>query len=145
MRTLIPLVALALTSGCVVYEHDVDPYDAPYHQPVNYAPEVLRADAGVYWDDYNRDDIWYFEAEVEDSNGPRDVVEVWADVYDLYEDDLYIESFELYPTDDPWIWYSDWLGGSTWLDPYYHGYVMDIVAYDSVDQAGSLSIRPATY
>lgn len=133
-------LALALLSGCIVVDSE-----SHSNEVVNYSPAVIYGEAGVYWDERNRDDIWFFEAEVDDHNGPGDIVKVWADVYDFDGGDLYIESFELYPTNDPWIWFSDWLGTSTWLDPYYHGYVVDIVAYDSYEVPASLSVRPAVY
>ncbi|MBN2798931.1 MAG: hypothetical protein JXX28_07260 [Deltaproteobacteria bacterium] len=149
MNKLLSIALLALTSGCIVVDADgtsYEPYETYEPAPVyNASPELLYAEAGVYWDSYNRDDIWYFEADVDDLDGPRDVVEVWADVYDAFDGGLYIESFELFPTSDPWIWYSDWLGYSTWLDPYYHGYAVDFVVYDSFDEADYITVVPYTY
>lgn len=140
MTRLLPVALTALVaSGCIVYEDGGPPPD-PY---VNYAPFVEWADAGCYWDDYYRDDIWYFEADVTDPNGALDVVAVYADVYDARGE--WADSFELYPTQDPVYWFSDWLGSSTWLDCYYSGYEVDFVAYDSFDAYDVLTIRPATY
>ena len=133
-----PALAIALATlatGCIVVDDD---------RPggvVNYAPEILDADAGCYWDSYYYDDIWYFEAAVDDLDGPRDVEAVWADVYDEWSGDL-VESFELYPTNDPHIWFSDWLGSSTWLDCMYYDYTVDIVAYDSFDDSDWVTVIP---
>lgn len=133
------LAALLLTSGCIVYEDG-----GPPPGPGNDAPEVYWADAGCYWDNYYRDDIWYFEAEVDDPDGVYDVVAVYADIYDLRTGRME-DSFELFPTNDPYYWFSDWLGSTTWLDCYYGDYVVDFVAYDSYDAYDVLSVTPFTY
>lgn len=112
---------------------------------VNSVPWVADAEAGVYWDNYNRDDIWYFEADTADADGVFDVVSVWADVYDEYANAAYITSFELYPTDDPAYWYSDWLGRSTGLDPYYDGYTVDFVAYDTYGDSSYTTVWALSY
>jgi hypothetical protein len=142
----VPALALASTfvGGCIVVDSDVhDPCcDAPVI--VNYAPEVYDGEAGCYYDRAYRDDIWYFEAFVDDPDGVYDVISVWADVYDEY-DGSYVESFELFPTDDPYVWYSDWLGHSTWLDCYYRDYTVDLVAYDSYEDTDVLTLVPYTY
>lgn len=140
---LIALAALA-TSGCVVYSDD-GPSDVIVVEPGgNVAPYILSADAGCYYDGAYRDDIWYFEADVDDGNGPLDVAAVYADVYDSYTG-AWVETFELYPTNDPYIWFSDWLGGTTYLDCFYRGYEVDIVAYDSFDAFDAITIIPYTY
>ena len=151
MRHALPFLALGLafTTGCIVVT-DNDDHQGPPPPPVNVAPYVSDAEAGVYWDQRYHDDIWYFDAYVEDGDGPYDVTEVWADVYDDYappgaQDDGYIESFELYPTNDPNVWFSDWLGSSTWLDPYYTGYSVDIVAYDTYGETSVITVWPYTY
>jgi len=149
MNKLIALTGLAAfgLTGCVVYEEpgyeEVVVYDAP--PPVNYAPTVLSGDAGVYWDEGYYDDVWYFQASVDDADSPYDVISVWADVYDEYAGGVYVESFELYPTDDPYVWYSDWLGSTTILDPFYAGYTVDIVAYDTYEDFDYLTVWAATY
>lgn len=142
LRTIaLPALALAtLATGCVVYETDRVQQPGPA-APVNYAPELLEADAGCYYDRSFRDDIWMFDAVVDDPNGVYDVVAVYADVYDDFDGTL-VESFELLPTDDPYIWFSDWLGSSTWLACGYEGYSVDIVAYDSFDAVDALTVYP---
>jgi hypothetical protein len=145
-KTLHLLLLATVAQGCVVYDSDDDTPPPPPPPPVNYAPFVGDAEAGCYWDDYYRDDIWYFDAAVNDDNGVYDVVEVWADVYDeYYNGGEYIESFELYPTDDPHVWFSDWMGHSTWLDCRYDGYSVDFVAYDELGEAGYLTVWAHTY
>jgi hypothetical protein len=145
----LPVLALFTATGCIVVDDSGDNRPPPPPPPpvvVNYAPEVGDAEAGVYWDNGYRDDIWYFDAFVQDGDGARDVTEVWADVYDDYgRGDGYIESFELFPTNDPNVWFSDWMGSSTYLDPYYAGYSVDIVAYDSYGDTGYVTVMPYTY
>jgi hypothetical protein len=56
-----------------------------------------------------------------------------------------VESFELYPTDDPYYWWSDWLGSTTYLDPFWGGYSVDIVAYDTYEDFGYATVWAETY
>ena len=136
----------ALTSGCIVYEDGHGHNDGPdviIDTNVNYSPDIYWADSGCYWDNYNYDDIWWFEADVDDGNGVFDVVAVYADVYDAYSG-VWADSFELYPTNDPYIWFSDWLGSSTYVDCNYGGYLVDIVAYDMVDAFDVYTLAPGT-
>ena len=147
MRKLTTIaLALLVTTGCIIHTSDRDDefeVDVPVVD-TNYAPIVTFADAGCYWDSYYHDDIWYFEADVDDYDGPLDVVQVWADVYDEW-DGSFVESFELFPTDDPYLWYSDWLGSSTWLDCWYDNYSVDIVAYDTWNDYDYMTIWANTY
>ena len=136
-----------LTSGCYVYTSDVDPYDSydsGYDTVLNYAPDVLDGEAGCYYDGAYNDDIWYFDAVVDDFDGVSDVMQVWADVYDEYDGQL-IESFELYRTDNGMAWFSDWMGSSTYLNCYYSNYTVDIVAYDYWEDMDYITIIPFTY
>lgn len=146
MHKLLALSAAAVFSltGCVVHSYDVDDDRDVVVVPANYAPEVIDAYAEVSYDAYNADDIWYFEATVDDLDGPYDVISVWADVYDEF-DGSFVESFELFPTDDPLLWYSDWLGSTTYLDPFYPDYTVDIVAYDTYEDYDAITIVPYTY
>ena len=126
------LAAPALTSACLVYEEGRP-------GPVNTPPDLYWGEAGCYWDDYYRDDIVYFDAEADDMDGVFDVVAVYADVYDL-RNEQWVDSFELYPTEDPVYWFSDWLGSTTWVDCAYPSYVVDLVAYDSFDAFDVLTV-----
>ena len=144
-------VGLALFTGCIVVDHDDDHDDYYYDEPdivvvepVNHLPTVLDATAGCYWDLSYGDDIWYFEAFVDDVDGPYDIQEVWADVWDEWSGQ-YIQSFPLYPTHDPYIWYSDWLGSTTWLSCWNPNYTVDVVVYDSWNDYGVSTIWPNTY
>ncbi len=148
--TRIGLTALVLATApaCIVYTHDdhVPPAEVLIVEDwVNVPPEVLSAEAGVYWEPMSLDDVWYFEAVVDDGNGPYDVVAVYADVYDEYRGGVMVESFPLYPTNDPFLWTSDWVGSSTFLDPFHGGYTVDFVAYDAVDDWGVQTVWATTY
>ena len=148
MYKFLPALMAANLTGCVVYADDVhydEPIDVHHEDVYNYAPEVIDAAAGVFWDDYYYDDVWYFDAVVDDFNGPYDVVAVYADVYDEWGGGYLIESFELYPTDDPYLWTSEWMGHETFLDPFYRGYTVDLVAYDSYDEASVMTVWAAVY
>ncbi|MFT4626183.1 MAG: hypothetical protein ACI8PZ_004858 [Myxococcota bacterium] len=151
-RIMLTALAIASLPACVVYVDEPVDTGRPYVEEVvvvveqvNYAPEVLSADAFVYYEPAYADDIWAFEAVVDDLDGPYDVVSVWADVYDEYAGGAWVGSFELYPTNDPYLWYSDWLGRSTYLDPFYGGYTVDLVAYDVYDAYGYQTIWATTY
>jgi hypothetical protein len=140
IRALIPALILFATTGCILYTDSDDVRTDPNPDPIiNFSPIVLGAEAGCYWDSYYYDDIWYFEAEVDDPDTPYDVVEVWADIYDEW-DGSWVDSFELYPTDDPYLWYSDWLGSSTYLDCFYNYYSVDFVAYDTYEDTDTLTV-----
>jgi hypothetical protein len=139
--TLSTLAVTSLTTGCIVYERDRYVERPPPSLNANYAPEVIDADAGCFFDPAYRDDIWMFDAVVDDPNGVYDVVAVWADVWDEWDGTL-VESFELFPTQDPYIWFSDWLGRTTWLACGYSYYTVDIVAYDRLDAVDVLTIVP---
>lgn len=144
MNKLFTMAALATAtlSGCVVHSYDNEP-DVVYVDE-NYAPQVVDAAAGVFYDRRDRDDIWFFDAVVDDPDHVTDVVSVWADVYDEYNG-AFIESFELYPTNDPYVWYAEYYGSTTLLDPFYPDYSVDIVAYDSYDDWDALTVWAETY
>lgn len=129
---LAPLIGLA--TGCIVN------VDGPGQAP-NLKPEVVAPLAGCYWSPADNTYVWYFDTYADDPDGAWDVDEVWADVYDLYYGDAFIQSFPLYRTNDPSRWYSDWLGWSTSLDCRYGGYVVDIVAYDAY---GAFDLKTVT-
>jgi hypothetical protein len=99
----------------------------------------------VSYDPYYHDDVWSFEAWVGDANGVFDVVSVWADVYDEWSGGMLVESFELYPSNDPSFWFSDWLGSTTYLDPFWRGYTVDLVAYDAYGTYGWITVPAETY
>lgn len=146
-RVFAPLLFALAASGCTVYDSDDDTVPPPPPPPPvpNYAPFIGDAEAGCYWDSYYRDDVWYFDAAVDDPNSVYEVTEVWADVYDEYYGPEYIESFELFPTNDPHVWFSDWMGSSTWLDCRYDGYTVDFVVYDQMGEVGYSTVWAYTY
>lgn len=151
MRTAILALSLAvLAPGCVIYASDSGDWDDDWRDDdvvvvTNAAPQVFDGEAGVYWDPRERDDIWYFDAWVDDLDGLGDITEVWADVYDE-ADGSYVESFPLYP--DPVladVWTSEYYGSSTFLDPFYSGYTVDLVAIDQLGDEGGLTVWADTY
>lgn len=126
--------------ACVIV--DDGPHPDPY---VNYAPVINAAEAGCYWDTYYGDNIWYFSADADDPNGVYDVISVWADVYDG-PSGAWVDSFELYADpQDPYIWFSDWLGSTTYLNCGYPNYEVDIVAYDSYEDYDVVTVLPYIY
>ena len=141
-------MSLLAAQGCVVHTYDTYE-DPPPHEVVivetNYTPLMLDAEAGVFWDNASRDDVWYFDAWVDDPNGVYDVVGVWADVYDECRGGQLVESFELYPTNDPYYWSSEWYGSQTWLDPFHDCYSVDFVAYDIYDDFDFITVWALTY
>lgn len=145
-RILAVALAIAATTGCIIHDGP-DPVivDSPaVIVETNIAPWVDDAAAGCFYDAMSMDDIWYFEALVDDPDGVFDVAQVWADVYDDRSGEL-VQSFELYPTNDPYLWYSDWLASSTWLNCWYDLYSVDIVAYDQFDDWSAVTVLPLTY
>ncbi|MCB9681600.1 MAG: hypothetical protein H6733_09035 [Alphaproteobacteria bacterium] len=146
-RLAILTAALAVGTGCIFVDAD-----GPHHHtpgpvvvvPVNEAPIVLDGFASCYYDDYNRDDVVWFEADVDDPNGALDVVQAWADVYDGATGEL-VETFELYPTDDPYVWFSDWLVSTTYFDCWYPYYEVDLQIYDASGASDILTILPDSY
>ncbi|HMV67064.1 MAG TPA: hypothetical protein PKA64_09450 [Myxococcota bacterium] len=149
-RIAVVALTLSAASGCIIFNDQPDTViidddtGGVIVTPRNAAPYVYDAYAGCYYDPYNVDDIWFFDAWVDDPDGVYDVVQVWADVYDDYTGQL-VQSFELYPTDNAAEWYSDWLASTTWLDCWYNGYSVDLIAYDALDAAGGTTVWPATY
>jgi hypothetical protein len=147
MRPVLLLPALLI--GCVVVDDGPDyvvtTTTTTVWTPVNAAPFVSDGSASVFYDPAYDDDIWAFEAVVDDPDGVEDVIGVWADVYDEDNGGRLMESFELYPTDDPYVWYSEWLGSTSTLDPFYSGYTVDLVVYDTFEDLGWLTVVPATY
>lgn len=144
-----PVVLAALLPGCVVVD------DGPDHLtttttttvwvPANEAPYVSDGAAFVFYDPVSDDDVWAFEAVVDDPDGVGDVIGVWADVYDEGNGGRLMESLELFPTEDPYVWYSEWLGSTSTLDPFYTEYAVDLVVYDTFEDFGWLTVVPTTY
>jgi len=126
---------MVLSTGCLVYDSDrIDP------GPVNLPPYITWAEAGCYWDGYGGDYVWYFEADVDDPDGPGDVIAVYADVYDDWSGD-WIDGFELYWYDGI-TWFSDWWESSTWLDCSYPYNVVEFSAYDVYEAYDAVDVVP---
>jgi len=138
---------LSLFTGCVVYSDGPAPPPHGSSAPpvfVNSPPSVYGADAGCYWDSTTGQDRWYFQASADDPDGVYDVVDMWAYVYDEWDGSL-VQSFELYPTDDAYTWYTDYPAQSTGLDCWYSDYSVDFVAYDSYDDSDVMTVWANTY
>lgn len=144
-RIALLALTLATSTGCLFVDRDVrrDPVVPPV-VVVNAAPYILEATSGCYYDAYNVDDVWYFDAIVDDADGALDVTQVWADVYDEQTGYL-VESFPLDPTTDPTYWTSEWLVSTSNLDCWYPLYVIDVVAYDTFEDYDIITIYPDTY
>ena len=137
MRTFpsaIGIAVAALTSGCIIVA-DEGPGASP--------PVITYAYAGCYADDYYRDFVWEFEADVSDDAGGSSIAEVFADVYDDRTGE-WVDGFELYP-EGGITWYSAWVGGSTWLDCQYPYYVVDITAVAIDQRQDTVSVYPDTW
>jgi hypothetical protein len=147
-KTLSLALSLAIIPGCIVVDDGHSPSSNPGNGGgagvANTAPSVDWASSGCYWDSYYYDDVWYFEADVYDADSIWDVSAVYADVYDSWTGE-WVDSFELYETQDPYVWFSDWLGSSTYLDCYYSGYEVDIIVYDSFEAYDVMTVYPETY
>ncbi len=130
---LLPLLAILLP-GCVVYTNP------PGHGPANAAPTITYADAGCSWDYSYADYVWYFEADVDDLDGPEDVTQVYADVYDDQTGE-WQDGFDLLP-DQGITWFSAWVGATTYLDCTWPGYVVDITAVDSFGATDVVTLPP---
>lgn len=143
MRYIVLALVPGLT-GCIVRADDQRFANPPPPVAVNHAPYVYRAEAGVYWDDFNYDDIWHFTAQVDDPDGVYDVTAVYVDIYDD-RSGQFVDTFELYPTGDAYTWFSDWLGRSTYLDPWYDAYRVDFVVYDTYGDAGATTVYASYY
>lgn len=135
-RDLLPALVLTLpafTSGCVVYANGGPP-------AVDRHPEITYADAGCYWDNAYGDYVWYFEADATDPNGSADVVEVYADVYDIDTGD-WVDGFDLTP-DIGVTWYSAWVGSTTYLDCTQPIYSVDLTAVDRTGLWDVVTVDP---
>jgi hypothetical protein len=129
MRTVLAVLPLFLSTGCLVYSGGGH---GKQSSPKNEAPLVEWADASCYWDEAYRDDVWWFEADVADADGLGDVVAVYADVYDGFSGE-WVDAFELF-YDGGNTWYSAWQGRSTYLDCGYYDYIVDFVPEDVVGE-----------
>lgn len=110
----------------------------------NWSPVVVDADAGCFWDQYLHDEVWYFEAEVDDYDGLSDIVAVEALVYDEWRGDRWVDGFDLEPTADPWVWYTEVRASRTALDCTYPGYVVEFWVWDWFDAVDVLAVYPRT-
>ncbi len=150
MNKLLALTALvAMLPACLIYTDSTpsgDYYDPGPDVVIDYnaAPQMLDAQAGCFWDRRLQDDVWYFDATADDADGPYDIVEMWADVYDDITGEL-IESFELVPTEDPYLWSVEYMASSVYIDCWYPWYSVDFVAIDAYEAWDSLLVYPETY
>lgn len=137
---LLPVLAFASVALPACYVEVDDPGPPP--GPVNYAPTFDWADAGCWWDPYEYDFIWTFEAGVWDPDGIGDIAEVYVDVYDTW-DGTWQDGFMLYPDAyELTFWYSDWVERSTYLYCDYPGYVIDFTVVDYSGAYEVVSVNP---
>jgi hypothetical protein len=147
-RKLITAISvLPLLTGCVIEVVDTSGGGSNGGgSSINFndAPSIDWADAGCYWDSYNGDYVWWFEADVFDRDGFYDVDAVYADIYDARG--YWVDGFELFQeTPAPEIWFSDWLEFSTFLDCGYKGYTVEFTAFDVSDDFDTMEVVPYTY
>lgn len=140
--------ALVIGTGCVYVAEREVVYDSGGSggtvAPSADAPFIRDAAAGCDFDEFNMDEVWWFEADVSHPRGPLEVVQVWADIWDDRADALVV-SVELFPEEDPYLWFSDWLGTSLSLDCAYPHYSVDFVAYDTQEDWDAVTVFPYTY
>ena len=110
----------------------------------NAVPEIFSAEAGCFYDPYSLDDILWFEAFVDDRDGIWDITEVWADVYDAWTDEV-IESFPLYASSDPNVFFSDWYASTTLTNCASPDWNVDIVVYDDMGDWTAVYVEPYAY
>jgi hypothetical protein len=137
------LIAILSTLGSCIWEDD-----GYWIWPTwddNWAPYVVTADAGCFWDPATREDVWYFEAEVDDYDGWRDIVAVEAHVYDDWHGDDWVDGFSLEETAYAWTWYAEYPERHTNLDCYYDRYTVVFYVWDYFDEMGALEVYPHTY
>lgn len=139
-RAWVSLSMLLVTSDCNVTFDDTWP-DWTW----NWDPIVLDGDAGCDWDAPTRQYFWYFDAEVDDLDGPEDIWGVEAYVYDEWRGGRLVDSFALERTSDHWSWYGEWPEDATRLDCHYSGYTVDLIVRDSYDSIDVLTVIPRTY
>jgi hypothetical protein len=156
--TIATILAAFSAGACDGYYADGGTYydDGPYYEPVtvppgpppvvNFAPDVRQAEAGIYFDSSRGEDVWYFDAWVDDPDGARDVSWVYAYVYDDYDySGEPVQSFQLFPSGEPGGWTVEWSARATYLDPLYTGYSVEIIAEDTFGAEGAATIVPYTY
>lgn len=141
-RIVTTALLLAISTGCIIVDRRPDP--TPVVPVVNSAPYVFDAVGACYYDAYNRDDIVYFDVTVDDPDGIYDVVSVYVDVVDELRGEI-VQTFELYPTDDPYRWFSDWLVSTTWVDCFDPYLSVDVYVYDQFDAYGVSTIPLGSY
>ena len=72
------------------------------------------------------------------------VTEVWADVYDAWTDEV-IESFPLYASSDPNVFFSDWYASTTLTNCASPDWNVDIVVYDDMGDWTAVYVEPYAY
>jgi len=129
-------IALALAgslAGCVVTV-------GPGYPGYEYGPEIQDGQATCYWDNYNRDDVFFFDAIVWDYDNLGDITQVYADVYTW--DGYLVQTFDLYRDEyDASYWWSDWLASTTALQCGGVQYDVDLVAYDYAGNFDVITVR----
>jgi hypothetical protein len=106
----------------------------------NHPPKVTWARAVCWPQDEDEVARWRFEAAVTDQDGQADLVEIWADVYDL-ERGGYVESvlLEWY---DAFHWETSRDQGETLLDCDHVFYGVRFVAWDTRGQWNVRWVQP---
>ncbi len=133
--TLFITLLLTLT-GCEII---VDtPAGGPHTKgPIATQPFLLHdARASCYWDNYRQDYVWEFDAWIDLYYGPREVADVYVDVW---QGSYLVDSFLLYhDVNGHWnSWWYEWSETNLWCGDYYE---FEFVAYDWNGHADYLEV-----
>jgi len=128
-----------LAAGCIVYDDGgfADPAPPPPSSPppvvVNAAPWFEWATAAVVLADDPNYDLLDFQAVVTDPDTSLDIVDVYVDVWDAYDDSPYpVDTFLLDPDASNTYWSTSWYLWETDLWPdYYPDYYLAFYVIDA--------------
>jgi len=127
--TLFITLLLTLT-GCEIFvEWPSSPHskDVIVHQ--DSRPFINDARASCHWDNFHQDYIWEFDAWIDHSYGPREIAEVYVEVFDVWHGNAFMGSFPLFhDVNGHWdsYWY-EWSETNLWCGDQYE---FEFVAYD---------------
>ncbi len=142
---ILALTVSMLSTGCIVVEGSApggNGTNAGNNTSTewNASPIISYADAGCWYDSYEMDYVWSFEADIFDDDGQWEIADVFADVFDTW-DNSWTDSFELTSWDD-YTYTADWAEYQTYLYCGYGDYEVDFVVYDEWDAYDVYTVVP---